>query len=345
MLADLLPELTAGATALQLELVPPPSWAIASGIKSSAGTYLVSAPDKAVFMIGPALRLNTRAVAGGKLLLALSGKWPFADSEIMNTAGRVVDECARVTGTVIPSDSVLMLLPSNGAAFTWTAETRGNAIVVLLNTAEPKRQLLARLGVILTHEAFHLWVPNALHFDGDYDWFFEGFTRYQALLTALRLRLIDFDEYLNTLARVYDSYLLAEERDRWSLLELSQRRWTSTSSLVYNKGMLVAMIYDLHLRQLSGGKRGLPSLYPQLLKAGDTRGDANEVIISLLDRPAGMNDFSSAYVSKAQALDFPALLSPYGITLTRSGFETKLSVKKPLERTQEAVLKSLRFKG
>ena len=45
-------------------------------------------------------------------------------------------------------------------------------------------------------------------FTGDYDWFFEGFTLYIALQTALKLKLIRFQGVLNTLERVYNSYFL-----------------------------------------------------------------------------------------------------------------------------------------
>ena len=87
----------------------------------------------------------------------------------------------------------------------------------------------------MSHELFHLWVPNSLQLAGDYDWFFEGFTLYQALRTDLRLGLISFNDYLETIARVYDSYLAASDRDALSLIEASERRWTTSSSLVYEK--------------------------------------------------------------------------------------------------------------
>ena len=106
---------------------------------------------------------------------------------------------------------------------------------------------MAKLGIVLSHELFHLWVPNSLSLKGDYDWFFEGFTLYQALRTDLRLGLISFDDYLATIAKVYDSYRSSVDADRISLIEASERRWTTSSSLVYEKGMLVAFIYDLML--------------------------------------------------------------------------------------------------
>ena len=43
-------------------------------------------------------------------------------------------------------------------------------------------------------------MPNSLKLEGDYDWFFEGFTLYMALRTALELKVIDFKGFLKTLA-------------------------------------------------------------------------------------------------------------------------------------------------
>jgi predicted metalloprotease with PDZ domain len=82
-----------------------------------------------------------------------------------------------------------------------------------------------QLGIIFTHELLHLWVPNALQLQGDYDWFFEGFTLYTALVTALELKFINLNEYLATLARVYDAYL--SRPDELSLIDASERRWTT----------------------------------------------------------------------------------------------------------------------
>ena len=65
--------------------------------------------------------------------------------------------------------------------------------MLLMGTGGSRKQRLNRLGILLSHELFHLWVPNSLSLDGDYDWFFEGFTLYLALLTDVRLGLISFD--------------------------------------------------------------------------------------------------------------------------------------------------------
>ncbi len=113
-----------------------------------------------------------------------------------------------------------MLLPFPGETGpeSWTAETRGNDVVLLLGRKATGKRVLSRLGIVLSHELFHLWVPNSLKLTGDYDWFFEGFTLYQALRMALRLGLISFDDYLATIARVYDSYSSSVKHNRLSLI-------------------------------------------------------------------------------------------------------------------------------
>jgi predicted metalloprotease with PDZ domain len=346
MLADLLPEFAfAMSNPLRVRLILPGNWTTVSGFAQTDGYYTLVEPDKAVFIVGRSLRVVSKNLGGREFRVVVDGDWPFTERDVLKTAVRVIEQHVRLTETAIPHGAVLMLLPMAGPSPSWTAETRGKSMVLLLSTNEEKRQLLARLGVILSHESLHLWVPNSLDLQGDYDWFFEGFTLYQALITALRLRLIDFDEYLNTLARVFDSYLLSEERDRFSLLELSERRWTTASSLVYDKGMLVGMIYDLRLRTLTQGRFGLSNIYQKLFKSlPPASANANEVIISLLDEPPGLSDFSSIYVSKPNRLELDKIFPAYGINTRRENFQTRFGVNRTLEQGQKTVLRSIGYK-
>ena len=153
-------------------------------------------------------------------------------------------------------------LPVAVGSTKWRAETRGSTVVLLIDPAAGFTNWVGQLGVIFTHELLHLWVPNSLRLDGDYDWFFEGFTLYVALRTALDLKIINFKEFLDTLARVYDWHPL--DLNHQSLIEASERRWTTPGSFVYDKGMLVAFLYDLLLRNESGGTTRLAGKYREL---------------------------------------------------------------------------------
>jgi predicted metalloprotease with PDZ domain len=191
-----------------------------------------------------------------------------------------------------------------------------------------------------------LWIPNSIGLKGDYDWFFEGFTLYQELLTGLRLKHIKFDDYLETLGRVYASYRSATERDKLSLLEASERRWTTASTLVYDKGMLVALIYDLMLRRNSHGQASLTGIYPALLREAAGGGkDANELVMRVLDARPGLERFSEQYVQSTWEIDLNRELAPFGLEVTNAGSVPRITVSKNLNGEQRRLLKALGYKG
>jgi predicted metalloprotease with PDZ domain len=199
-------------------------------------------------------------------------------------------------------------LPVSTGEVKWRAETRGSIVLLLVDPKAPIKNWKGQLGIIFTHELLHLWAPNALALQGDYDWFFEGFTLYTALVTALKLKLIDFQEYVATLERVYDSYLA--QADGLSLIDASERRWTSGNSLVYDKGMLVAFLYDLAISQESGGKKHLADRYRELFgRSATAAGDGNEVIIRLLSSTPATAALARRYIEGAEELDLKAVFA------------------------------------
>jgi predicted metalloprotease with PDZ domain len=190
-------------------------------------------------------------------------------------------------------------------------------------------------------------VPNALPFTGDYDWFFEGFTLYQALRSAVRLRFIDFQEYLSTMSRVYDSYLGASDRDGLSLVEASQRRWTTAASLVYDKGMLVAFLCDLKLRRESNNRRSLDDVYKEIFgekRRGAGRADGNVALINLLNRQSGSEQFTGRYISTAAAINLESGLQAYGLMIESYGQHSHLVVNPNLNNEQRRLLGSLGYR-
>ena len=241
---------------------------------------------------------------------------------------------------------MLIPFPAEAGPDRWSAETRGNDVVLLLGRRADGDRVLAMLGIVLAHELFHLWVPNSLKLNGDYDWFFEGFTLYEALRMDLRLGFISFDEYLNTIARVYDSYMSATEADKFSLIQASQRRWTTSSAVVYDRGMLVAFVYDLMLRKASNCKASLDDVYRQLFRSYSTgQGSANEIIIRLLEEHEGLHSFGQDYVLSAGKINLESVLSPYGLRIEQgvsAATTTRLAVASDITEPQRKILRCLR---
>jgi predicted metalloprotease with PDZ domain len=350
MFADLLPQLFAReATSEQgvlIECETPVGWQVRSAIvPNEKNQYLVLDPDSAVFFVARLLRTSSKMVESMEVEVVSSGVWPFADAEVLKVAAKVVRKYFEITGFRLKRKSVVMLAPlppSQGNSF-WRAETRGSTMVLLLDPQARHANWAGQLGVIFTHEIFHLWVPNSLHLQGDYDWFFEGFTLYEALLMALDLKLITFQEYLDTISRVYDSYL--SYSDALSLIEASEQRWTNSAPLVYDKGMLVAFMYDLITRQESGGKSTLADRYRALFKShADDRANANEVIAGLLNSSEATKGFSQSYVESRSVVELERFLPPYGIQIDSHGPRTHLSVRKGITKNQQQLLRSLGYK-
>ena len=345
MMADLLPQSTGDSNTFASALIEvdvPNGWTVSSNTKKDGSQFSTDDPETAVFLVGPSLHEKSQRLSTTNFSLITSAKWPFSDNDAMKIAGEILTEYSRLTRFDLNRNVVLMLVPYPGEAGpqSWSAETRGNVVVLLLGRNARRKSVLSRLGIVLSHELFHLWVPNSLKLEGDYDWFFEGFTLYQALRMDLRLGLISFDDYLETIARVYDSYRSALDGDRLSLIEASQRRWTTSASLVYEKGMLVAFIYDLILRKLTDCRASLDDLYAELFRLSATgQRSANETIIGLLSEREGLKTFARDYVESAAKIDLEAFLPAYGFQVGPSGSgATELIPNHDLTKNQRKLL-------
>ncbi|HYV12519.1 MAG TPA: hypothetical protein VE980_16590, partial [Pyrinomonadaceae bacterium] len=298
MLADLLPVEIRSVSVL---FVLPDDWTVGSSfLRDIHGQYEVVEAEKALFLIGKALRTSSTTVDGMPLDVVISGKWRFKDREALERATKVMETYLALTGFHLREKPVIIIapLPIKDHKTDWKAETRGPTVVLLMNPDAGFKLWKSQLTVIFTHEVLHLWVPNSLKLEGDYDWFFEGFTLYTALRTALDLRVIDFKEYFAALGRVYDQY--RAHPDTLSLIEESERRWASTGSQVYLKGMLVAFLYDLLVRKETGGQRSLANSYRDIFIGGLTDGaDGNDAIINVLGSTPVSRSFLKAYVENS----------------------------------------------
>lgn len=353
MFADLLPLMSKGdqrSAAVRVEFQLPTNWGLASSLQADRqGRYEVSDSGQAVFFVGRELRVKRKQIGSIEFLFASLGEWPFSIDSVNEVAAKIIKDHTQHVGFGLTGRATLMLSPFPEAvgAERWSAETRGTNVVLLFGQNSPREVLLGRLSVVLTHELFHLWVPNALALDGDYDWFFEGFTLYQALRSAVRLGFIDFEEYLSTMARVYDSHIATPEGATLSLIEGSQRRWTTAPSFVYDKGMLVALLCDLGLRSASKNRRSLDNVYRELLRQhplGTTRVDGNQALINLINREEGDVKFTRRYILTPGVIRLETELRPYGLLFEMGGNRSHLKVDKSLNSEQLGLLGSLGYR-
>lgn len=346
MLGDLLPAFQGDGEFTEpssIRFSLPTGWKILSSEnRKSEGLFEIFDTEAAVFLVGADVRYRESRLLNTIFLFGVMGEWAFSDTEALEVAQDFFKDHARLFGRAPAPRVTLFVLPFHGSAPAgrWTAETRGRTATVVLGRQPSKVAALAQLSAPLSHELFHFWVPNALSLDGEYDWFYEGFTLYQALRSRMRVERMRSDLFLNAIAAAYDQYSRSATPKDYSLLEASKRRWTGSSATIYQKGMLVAFLYDLTLRGQTKGKRSLDHAYGELarLHMGKTRADGNSTVIQLL-KSFGMESFVSRFIENNEPLELPAALEPFGLRTSRFGNQTRIAVSDSLSRQQRDLLR------
>ena len=308
------------------------------------GTFRFLDLDSAVFVVGKNVRRSVRAVSPNLFKLLTDEAWAFSDDEALETIARIIKLHGEV-GSVPCIQPTLALLSFPGmAANSWSAETRGCTVTLLMGKLPSKTAALAQLGNALTHELFHLWIPNGVALTGDYDWFYEGFTMYQAARAAVRLGYVSFPEFLNAIARAQDG---SANPRQLSLIEASKQRWTIGASPVYSKAMVVAFLYDLNLRYQSKGKLSLDDAYRRITRenspaANKREADGNATVMAALRSDALSTDFIERFVSGSQSIDLRKELTPFGLRVEQL-VRTHISVDDHLTSQQRDLLKQLGY--
>ncbi|HYW73047.1 MAG TPA: hypothetical protein VE961_18615 [Pyrinomonadaceae bacterium] len=326
----------------------PPGWAVYSGERESApNEFDVTDPRRAVFIVGQNLRASQTIESGLSLKLVSTGDWAFSDDDVVDLSRKVLKAHRETFGSVPTNSATFILLPFpfSVSATQWSAETRGTTVTLLMGKLPSKVAALAQLSAPVTHEFFHLWIPNALDLSGDYDWFYEGFTIYQAAATAVRLGLLTFPEFLNAIARAHDA---TRNDQSLSLIEASQRRFTGGLNSVYAKSQVVALLYDLRLRSSSHNKRSLRDAYRRLVSPRPSEArtkslDGNSVVTAALSDQLGSDEFVRTFISNPVSIDLAKELAPFGLAVDRSGFSTRISVSDQLTRQQRDLLRELGY--
>jgi predicted metalloprotease with PDZ domain len=347
MLADLLP---VPLTNAKVELSIPAGWKVVSSeARNAAGVFEVADAERAVFAVGRDLRVLRGRAGSSAFTLVTAGDWAFNEEEAADSAAELLKIHQETTG-VAPRQSpfvVLLPLPQAGAGGNlWSAETRGATVVLVSGRLPSKLAAKAQLDGALTHELFHLWVPNGLALEGEYDWFYEGFTNYVALRAGMRRGQLTFNDYLNTVGSAYDSYTRARGQREVSLTEAAQRRWAGSGALVYHKGLLVALLYDLALMRQTGGKSSLVDVYRELFRRharGNPPADGNRAVVEVLSSTGGMRAFVERYVEGSAELTLQSLIEPFGLKVEPGGARTHVGVSDSLDSAQRELLRKLGY--
>ena len=348
LLSDLLPEICISNQCLdndlQLSMQLPAEWSATSTEPKNNNIYSISDWHKASIFIGK-LRNQTFQINQMKVEVAIVGKQVIRDEEIIKLVQKIAEEQARILGATNSNNYLFTLapfpIPLTGLRS--SALTRGRTVVMMMN-AEPNEKLaLKHFQKHLAHEMFHYYLPEEFNVRENFDWFWEGFTRYVALLTLHRLRLFDLPVMLEEMSYEFQFYSNNPLRNKLSLIDLSPEKFANPASyeLVYHKGTLIAWLYDLELRTQTDGRKNVLTVMRELYQVyGNKKQEiGNREILAALSKAAKLDSFVSDYIKGTKEIDLTEHLKKYGFSI--EGNITKLSIKPKWSNKQRALIEGL----
>ncbi len=337
MLGDVLPIFGHTPTSAKVKIAVPKGWLqMENRIDNIVETQDVASE---VVAVGKDIRFRKVHIADTAITICIAGEWFFTGDDVTNFARDIYAGTRQVFGSD-NSNAVFINIfrfPQATPIGQWEAETRGRNITIASSDMPFKSQSLQRLHEQLRHEIFHLWLPNGVNLSGQYDWFYEGFALYRSLKLGVAVNRIRFEDFLDTLERVYDIDRLSAQKT--SLIDASKNRWAGANTRVYARGMLVAFLCDVATLDSSKGKRSIDTLLSELYQKHRTPSattDANAAILTLMKSRKELVPIVERYVAGGEPLDWTALLQKAGIDATTRDQLTRLAtVAKPSGRQKD----------
>lgn len=343
LLADALPEVCqdgCAAPTVHLRFQLPGDWQVVAAEQEQAGMFAVTDMHRAVFFFGK-LQTQTMQVGAMKLQFAVAGetRWPVAE------IASVVESIARQQAAFMASREAgnylvtLAPFPVPLTGLRSAALTRGHSIVMMLNPEADAARTQALYQKHLAHEMFHFYLPEAMQPRENFDWFWEGFTRYIALLTLRELRLLSPRAYLDELGLEFAGYKANVWHGQVSLLAASQNRFANASSydLLYRKGTFVAALYDWELRWQSEGKHTVPDVLRELYGKYRQHELGTAEVLAALKAAGKFDAFVQDYLAGTREIELAEVVKKYGLTVDTVAGRLRLNVAQKLSRQQQAL--------
>jgi predicted metalloprotease with PDZ domain len=199
---------------------------------------------------------------------------------------------------------------------------------------------------LCSHEYFHTWnvkrIKPAVFAPYDLSvenytsllWLFEGFTSYYDDLTLVRSGLISRDDYFGMLGKVIGGVQRGSGRLKQSVAESSTDAWVkyyrqdenAPNAIVsyYTKGSLVALAFDLTIREQTGNRKSLDDVMRLLWQRfgrdfyrGKAVGVEESQIEAIFAEATGaqLGELFAQAVHGTRDLPLDTLLAPFGVSL------------------------------
>ena len=300
----------------------PRGWTFASDIEHPTSGALRLGHLVESITVGGDFRVTRR----GPLRVAIRGAWSFSDSAFVGRLEPIIASHRRFWGDPEQPFLVTMLPIRGPEGQRSTGGTGRNDAFALMSTPNVEEANLTRL---LAHEHLHTWIPRRLGSMPEQDeasdyWLSEGFTDFYTLRLLLRDRLWTIEQFTGAVNEVLRAYASSSVRtapnarivsDFWKDPEVRQ--------LPYQRGFLLAMLWDQRLRTTSLGARDLDDVMLAMkAEASAASGRPPRATMRLAEhmRRAGLDVHADIerHIVNGEAILWPADLLGPGAQVTTS---------------------------
>jgi predicted metalloprotease with PDZ domain len=331
-------------------VVTPPTWRVSTGLpllsseptehEQCAWTFRAANYDEIVdapFECGTH-RLLTFSVNDIPHEIAIWGHGNENEAQLLDDTRRIVETTAAIFGSLPYQRYLFIFHLADG----YGGLEHRNSVTNLVDrwNFQPRTTYENRVLALTSHEFFHVWNIKRIRpaplgpFDYSREnytrqlWVAEGITSYYDNLLLRRAGLISARRYLEMVAddirqlqsqpgRLLQS-LEQSSFDAWIKFYRPDENSPNSAISYYQKGGLVALLLDLHLRQHSGGTRSLDDVLRLLNADADGSGfDEDHGFQRAAEQVLGtsLNDFFQHNIKQAGELDYNHYLNLVGLTL------------------------------
>lgn len=258
--------------------------------------------------------------AGGGLRIAIRGTWPIEDAAWRTAIARIgADQRAYWGAAAEPY--LVTIVPLGGApgAVSVGGTGRGDGFAFFATQSAP----LPMISRLLSHEMMHTWIPSRIGGLPETDeaghyWLSEGFTDWAAWRVNVRGGLWSAEEFASAFNAALEAYDTSPARTA-SNARILQDFWSDAAvqKLPYQRGMLIASLWDYRVRKASGGARDLDDVLMRMQRGAVRRPDlsATALLPEAMRRVAGVETAvdRTRLVSEGHVVDLPRdLFAPCG---------------------------------
>ncbi|RZZ88257.1 hypothetical protein [Pseudoxanthomonas winnipegensis] len=210
---------------------------------------------------GRDLRVSTMRVGGEPLRVASIGRFGFDMAAFARLAGKVIASERAFWGDDQAGPFLITAIPlaSEPKQTGFSGTGLGDAFATWIGQDTP----LPDLAWFLAHEYFHSWNPRQLGHTEDATeartyWISEGFTDFFARRLMLRAGMLSPERFVEEWNEVLAHYARSPYRTSSNAV-VADRFWKDERArmMPYQRGALLAAIWDRRLRQRSGGRTSL----------------------------------------------------------------------------------------